>query len=121
MQLRYAYRLDPTPGQRIELAKAFGCARVVFNDGLCARQDAHAAGLPYIGDGRMRRHGLNPQLSGWGARQQRGKNRRQRGSVGQARSRGGVEGAELVGVADGGAAHHAAVVDGVLPEAPQRG
>ncbi|WP_425551201.1 helix-turn-helix domain-containing protein [Actinoallomurus vinaceus] len=26
MQLRYAYRLDPTPGQRVALAKAFGCA-----------------------------------------------------------------------------------------------
>lgn len=29
VQLRYAYRLNPTPGQRIALAKAFGCARVV--------------------------------------------------------------------------------------------
>ncbi|MGW7482178.1 helix-turn-helix domain-containing protein, partial [Nonomuraea muscovyensis] len=29
MQLRYSYRIDPTPGQRIDLAKAFGCARVV--------------------------------------------------------------------------------------------
>jgi putative transposase len=33
------------------LARAFGCARVVFNDGLRARQDAHAAGLPYLPDG----------------------------------------------------------------------
>ncbi|MEV5748570.1 helix-turn-helix domain-containing protein [Actinoallomurus sp. NPDC052308] len=36
MQLRYAYRLYPTPEQRIALAQAFGCARVVFNDGLRA-------------------------------------------------------------------------------------
>ncbi|WP_067486877.1 RNA-guided endonuclease InsQ/TnpB family protein [Actinomadura hibisca] len=50
MQLRYRYRLYPTPGQRVALARAFGCARVVFNDGLRARQAAHAAGLPYIGD-----------------------------------------------------------------------
>jgi hypothetical protein len=34
MLLRYRYRLEPTPGQRIALAKVFGCARVVFNDGL---------------------------------------------------------------------------------------
>jgi IS605 OrfB family transposase len=53
MQLRYAYRLDPTPAQRTALAKAFGCARVVFNDGLRARHDAHAAGSPYIGDGEL--------------------------------------------------------------------
>jgi putative transposase len=50
MQLRYNYRLCPAPGQRQALARAFGCARVVFNDGLRARQEAHAAGLPYIGD-----------------------------------------------------------------------
>ncbi|MDA2804964.1 RNA-guided endonuclease InsQ/TnpB family protein [Nocardiopsis suaedae] len=34
MQLRYQYRVYPTPGQRIALARLFGCARVVFNDGL---------------------------------------------------------------------------------------
>jgi transposase len=50
MQLRYNYRLYPTPGQRSALARAFGCARVVFNDGLRARQEALAAGLPYITD-----------------------------------------------------------------------
>ncbi|GAA4634098.1 RNA-guided endonuclease TnpB family protein [Actinoallomurus vinaceus] len=53
MQLRYAYRLDPTPGQRVALAKAFGCARVVFNDGLRARRDANAAGLSYPSDGEL--------------------------------------------------------------------
>jgi transposase len=50
VQLRYNYRLYPTPGQRSALARAFGCARVVFNDALAARRDAHAAGLPYITD-----------------------------------------------------------------------
>ena len=50
MQLRYNYRLYPTPGQRAALARAFGCARVVFNDGLRARQEAFAAGLPYLTD-----------------------------------------------------------------------
>ncbi|SFT82263.1 putative transposase [Actinopolyspora lacussalsi subsp. righensis] len=44
MQLRYRYRLYPTPGQRRALAQAFGNARVVFNDAVRARQDAHAAG-----------------------------------------------------------------------------
>ncbi|MEU8280417.1 transposase, partial [Microbispora bryophytorum] len=53
MQLRYNFRLYPTPGQRQALARAFGCARTVFNDGLRARQEAHAAGLPYISDGEL--------------------------------------------------------------------
>jgi IS605 OrfB family transposase len=53
MQLRYNYRLYPTPGQRAALARAFGCARVVFNDGLRARQEAFAAGLPYVTDAEL--------------------------------------------------------------------
>jgi putative transposase len=53
VQLRYNFRLYPAPGQRSALAKAFGCARVVFNDGLRARQDAHAAGLPHVTDAEM--------------------------------------------------------------------
>ncbi|MGP3979578.1 RNA-guided endonuclease InsQ/TnpB family protein [Streptomyces sp. KR80] len=47
MQLRYAFRIEPGPGQRIALNQAFGCARVVWNDCLRARRDARAAGLPY--------------------------------------------------------------------------
>jgi putative transposase len=47
MQLRYSFRIEPGPGQRIALNRAFGCARVVFNDCLGARRDARAAGLPY--------------------------------------------------------------------------
>ena len=50
VQLRYNYRLYPTPGQRAALARAFGCARVVFNDGLRIREQAHQAGLPYVTD-----------------------------------------------------------------------
>ncbi|MPY31598.1 IS200/IS605 family element transposase accessory protein TnpB [Streptomyces adustus] len=50
MQLRYNFRVYPEPAQRDALARAFGCARVVFNDGLRARREAHAAGLPYIKD-----------------------------------------------------------------------
>ncbi|MFE2472077.1 RNA-guided endonuclease InsQ/TnpB family protein [Streptomyces mirabilis] len=46
MQLRYVFRLDPGPAQCEALARAFGCARVVFNDGLRAREGARAAGVP---------------------------------------------------------------------------
>ncbi|SDK45859.1 RNA-guided endonuclease InsQ/TnpB family protein [Nonomuraea jiangxiensis] len=53
MQLRYSFRLYPTPSQHQALARAFGCARVVFNDGLRARAEAHDAGLPYISDGDL--------------------------------------------------------------------
>jgi putative transposase len=47
VQLRYSYRLDPQPRHRIALQKAFGCARVVFNDALAVREAAHQAGVPY--------------------------------------------------------------------------
>jgi putative transposase len=53
MQLRYKYRLYPAPGQRIALAKAFGCARVVFNDALAAREAAYHAGDPFLSDGAL--------------------------------------------------------------------
>ena|SRR5215467_6582528 len=53
MQLRYNYRLYPTSAQRDALARTFGCARVVFNDGLRARQEAYAAGLPYLTDAEL--------------------------------------------------------------------
>ena len=53
MQLRSNYRLYPTAGQRSALARAFGCARVVFNDALAARQQAHAAGQPYLTDAEV--------------------------------------------------------------------
>jgi putative transposase len=47
MQLRYSFRLYPNGPQRAALGKAFGCARVVFNDALRARKHAHEQGLPY--------------------------------------------------------------------------
>ncbi|GAA0553003.1 RNA-guided endonuclease InsQ/TnpB family protein [Actinomadura livida] len=53
MQLRYNFRLYPAPPQRAALARAFGCARVVFNDGLRARREARAAGLPHLPDGEL--------------------------------------------------------------------
>lgn len=35
------------------MGRAFGCARVVFNDGLRARQEAHEAGRPYVTDAEL--------------------------------------------------------------------
>ncbi|MER7518563.1 RNA-guided endonuclease TnpB family protein [Streptomyces sp. NPDC126499] len=34
MQLRYQFRAYPTPGQRMDAARVFGCKRVVWNDAL---------------------------------------------------------------------------------------
>ncbi|WP_262281713.1 transposase [Micromonospora sp. MA102] len=53
MLLRFRYRIYPTPVQQQALARAFGCARVVFNDGLRARQEAREQGLPYVSDGDL--------------------------------------------------------------------
>ncbi|MFF9077125.1 RNA-guided endonuclease InsQ/TnpB family protein [Streptomyces sp. NPDC014872] len=47
MQLRYSFRLYPNGPQRSALARAFGCSRVVYNDGLRARETARAAGGPF--------------------------------------------------------------------------
>ena len=44
MQVRYRYRIYPAPGQQQALARAFGCARVVYNDCLRLRDACHAAG-----------------------------------------------------------------------------
>jgi putative transposase len=44
MQVRYRYRIYPTPGQQQALARAFGCARVVYNDCLRVRDECHATG-----------------------------------------------------------------------------
>ncbi|WP_405893483.1 transposase [Streptomyces sp. NBC_00104] len=55
MQLRYAFRLYPDAGQRTALARAFGCARVVFNDAVRAREDARRAGQPFPTAGELSR------------------------------------------------------------------
>ena len=44
MQVRYRYRLYPSPGQQQALARVFGCARVVYNDCLRLRDACRAAG-----------------------------------------------------------------------------
>jgi putative transposase len=53
MKLRYGYRLDPWPRHLTALAKAFGCARVVYNDGLRSREAVYQAGKPYLTDSQM--------------------------------------------------------------------
>lgn len=55
MQLRYRYRIEPTADQRQAFARAFGCARVVYNDGLRLREDSFKAGLPFIADSELLR------------------------------------------------------------------
>ncbi|WP_329117960.1 RNA-guided endonuclease InsQ/TnpB family protein [Streptomyces sp. NBC_01353] len=55
MQLRYNFRVYPDASQRSALAKAFGCARVVWNDCLRDRREAHAAGLPYVKSAELSR------------------------------------------------------------------
>ncbi|WP_190174529.1 helix-turn-helix domain-containing protein, partial [Streptomyces mirabilis] len=47
MQLRCSFRLYPDIGQRTALAQAFGCARIVFNDAVRAREDARKAGAAF--------------------------------------------------------------------------
>lgn len=44
VQVRYRYRLDPSPTQQQALARVFGCARVVYNDCLRLRDACHLAG-----------------------------------------------------------------------------
>jgi putative transposase len=56
VQLRYNYRVYPTPGQQQALARAFGCSRVVFNDGLRLRQQARENGEKYVSDGDLSKH-----------------------------------------------------------------
>ncbi|MFI6662218.1 RNA-guided endonuclease InsQ/TnpB family protein [Streptomyces sp. NPDC050523] len=55
MQLRYAFRLYPDAAQQAALARAFGCARVVFNDAVRAREDARTAGQPFPTAGQLSR------------------------------------------------------------------
>ena len=44
MKVRYRYRIYPSPGQQQRLARAFGCARMVYNDCLRLRDECHARG-----------------------------------------------------------------------------
>jgi putative transposase len=52
--VRHRYRLRPTPGQQMMLARVFGCARVVYNDSLRLREQSHAAGVK-VSDSEVQR------------------------------------------------------------------
>ena len=54
MLIRYRYRIDPTSAQRHALARASGCARVVYNDALAERHCAYRAG-EWISDTEVQR------------------------------------------------------------------
>jgi putative transposase len=54
MLVSYRYRIDPTSVQRQALARAFGCARVVYNHALAERRRAHQAG-EWISDTEIQR------------------------------------------------------------------
>jgi putative transposase len=45
MQMRYRYRIEPTSAQQRMLGRVLGCCRVVFNDALRMRAEAHRAGV----------------------------------------------------------------------------
>jgi hypothetical protein len=53
VQLRYSFRVYPDADQRTALAKAFGCARVVYNDALRAREAARAQGQAFPTAGEL--------------------------------------------------------------------
>ena len=55
VHLRYKFRLYPDAAQRETLARSFGCARMVFNDGLRLRQQAREASEKHISDGELSR------------------------------------------------------------------
>jgi putative transposase len=57
--VRYRYRVYPAPGQQRALARVFGCARVVYNDCLRVRDNAHAAGEK-ISDTEVQRRVITP-------------------------------------------------------------
>lgn len=55
MHLRYSFGIEPTPGQRIALARTFGCARVVYNDALAVRKAAWKADRSKVPTGVLAR------------------------------------------------------------------
>lgn len=55
VKLRYNYRIVLGEEHRVPLAKAFGCARVVYNDGISARSAAYSAQLPFISDATLQK------------------------------------------------------------------
>jgi putative transposase len=59
MQVRYRYRIEPTPAQQQMLARVFGCCRVVFNDTLRSRDEAYRTGVK-LSDSEIQRWVITP-------------------------------------------------------------
>ena len=55
MQVRYRYRLYPHPPRQAALARAFGCAPVVWNDALALSQDLYKRGENYLGSTELQK------------------------------------------------------------------
>ncbi|WP_267243870.1 RNA-guided endonuclease InsQ/TnpB family protein [Streptomyces sp. PR69] len=55
MKLRYNERIYPTSQQCRDLARFFGCARVVYNDGRRLRSEAYKNGEPFITDAQLQK------------------------------------------------------------------
>ena len=68
MQMRYRYRIEPTPAQQAMLARVFGCCRVVFNDALRVRGEAYRAGIK-LSDSEIQRRVITAakttERAGW--------------------------------------------------------
>jgi Putative transposase DNA-binding domain/Helix-turn-helix domain/Probable transposase len=89
VQVRYRYRVYPSPGQRQALTRVFGCARVVYNDCLRLREAAHAAGKK-VSDTEVQHQVVTlakrtPERE-WLARAQRALSRKQKGSANRAKA-----------------------------------
>ena len=54
-KLRYRYRLSPHPHQKAALARASGCARVVWNDALALCQDLYKRGEKVLGGAELQK------------------------------------------------------------------
>jgi putative transposase len=55
LKLRYNERMYPTREQEQMLARTFGCARVVYNDGLKLRNETYKRGEPFITDNQLQK------------------------------------------------------------------
>lgn len=55
MKARYRYRIYPTPGQQLALAKLFGCCRVVWNDALAFCNQQYQRGEKKLKNGELQK------------------------------------------------------------------
>ncbi|WP_438296674.1 helix-turn-helix domain-containing protein [Streptomyces sp. HUAS TT7] len=62
VQLRYQYRVYPTPGQCISAARVFGCRRVVWNDALARVRPVKASNNLLGSTGHRLAHGPYQQV-----------------------------------------------------------